>query len=108
GGAQAGDLLARPIPGPARPRLHREDPEVGIRGLPLLFGALSFLSQGAPLPAREDPTPDAAQWREDLRVMAREMPRRHKNLFHTMTRERFEAAVRNLDERIPSLSRHQV
>lgn len=47
-------------------------------------------------------------WREDLRFMAREMPKRHKNLFHTMTREQFESAVRRLDDRIPSLARHEV
>ena len=40
--------------------------------------------------------------------MAEEMPKRHKDLFHTMTREQFEAAVKRLDERIPSLARHQI
>ncbi len=47
-------------------------------------------------------------WREDLRFMAQEMPKRHKNLFHTMTREQFESAVKRLDDRIPSLARHEV
>jgi tetratricopeptide (TPR) repeat protein len=51
---------------------------------------------------------EAEKWREDLRYMAAEMPKRHNNLFHTMTRERFEAAVKKLDERIPQLSRHQI
>lgn len=27
------------------------------------------------------------QWREDLRVLAESMPARHRNLYHTMTRE---------------------
>ena len=40
--------------------------------------------------------------------MAQEMPRRHRNLFHTMTRAQFDAAVAALDERIPSLERHQI
>lgn len=48
------------------------------------------------------------RWREDLRVLAGEMPKLHRNLFHTMTREQFEGAVRRLDERIPSLARHQI
>lgn len=48
------------------------------------------------------------KWREDLRFMAEEMPKYHKNLFHTMTREQFESAVKKLDERIPSLARHQI
>ncbi|HEY6400471.1 MAG TPA: hypothetical protein VI479_03615, partial [Blastocatellia bacterium] len=51
---------------------------------------------------------DAKQWREDLRFLAEELPKRHANLFHTMTREQFESAVKRLDERIPTLQRHQV
>jgi hypothetical protein len=56
--------------------------------------------------AREKSATD--QWREDLRFMAEEMPKYHRNLFHTMTREQFESAVQRLDERIPSLARHQI
>ena len=51
---------------------------------------------------------EADKWREDLRYMAAEMPKFHKNLFHTMTREQFEAAVNRLYERIPTLQRHQI
>jgi tetratricopeptide (TPR) repeat protein len=51
---------------------------------------------------------EAAQWREDLHYFAQEAPQVHKNLFHAMTREQFEAAVRSLDERIPALSRNQI
>src|SRR6266496_4052720 len=84
----------------------------------LLFGGLFFvllLNQSRPpadgdgaltgAPTRETET---RRWREDLLYMAGEMPRLHRNLFHTMTRERFESAVRRLDERIPSLARHQI
>ena len=72
-------------------------------------------------PARAQSSPDAAanpmaaapaltpeQWRADLRVMAQEMERRHKNLYHTVTRERFAAAVADLDARIPTLQRNQI
>src|ERR687884_1184253 len=51
---------------------------------------------------------EAEKWREDLRVLATEMPLRHRNLFHTVKREEFEAAVKNLNERIPTLTRNQV
>jgi tetratricopeptide (TPR) repeat protein len=51
---------------------------------------------------------EAERWREDLRYMADQMPRLHNNLFHTMTREQFDAAVKKLDERIPTLARHQI
>jgi hypothetical protein len=51
---------------------------------------------------------EAAKWREDLRYMAEEMPKWHKNLFHTMSPEQFAGAVRNLHERIPQLARHEI
>jgi tetratricopeptide (TPR) repeat protein len=51
---------------------------------------------------------EAERWREDLRYMADQMPRLHNNLFHTITREQFETAVKKLDERIPTLARHQI
>jgi tetratricopeptide (TPR) repeat protein len=51
---------------------------------------------------------EAAKWREDLRYMAEAMPKYHQNLFHTMTPAQFEAAVKSLHERIPSLARHQI
>ena len=50
----------------------------------------------------------AEMWREDLRYLAAELPKRHKNLFHTMTREQFDAAVRDLDAKIPMLSQNQI
>lgn len=51
---------------------------------------------------------DVEKWREDLRFMQQEMPQLHKNLFHSVTREQFESAIKKLDERIPSLERHQI
>lgn len=51
---------------------------------------------------------EAEKWRADLRYMAEEMPLRHRNLFHTMTREQFNSAIKRLDERIPQLARHQI
>jgi hypothetical protein len=51
---------------------------------------------------------EAEKWREDLRYMAEELPKRHRNLFHAMTREQFDGAVKNLNERIPQLTRNQI
>jgi len=50
----------------------------------------------------------AEQWRADLRHFAEEMPRRHKNLFHTMTQAQFTSAVQELDEEVPRLNRDQI
>lgn len=50
----------------------------------------------------------AEKWREDLRFLAAELPKRHKNAFHTMTREQFEKAVKDLDTKIPNLTGNQI
>lgn len=57
-----------------------------------------------------DLTPDLTkeQWRQDLRYLAKELSRRHKNAFHTVSKERFESAVAELDAAIPSLQEHQI
>ena len=71
--------------------------------------AIAAASRAAPASNPPPVTADGArEWREDLRFMASEMEKRHRNLFHTVSRERFEAAVRSLDARIPSLARHQI
>jgi hypothetical protein len=53
-------------------------------------------------------SPGKAAWREDLRFLAGEIPRRHKNAFHLITREQFERAVRELDAQIPALDDAQI
>lgn len=53
-------------------------------------------------------TQSKAAWREDLRYLAGEIPRRHKNAFHSITREQFERAVAELDARIPNLNDTQI
>src|SRR5262245_61947865 len=51
---------------------------------------------------------DAAEWREDLRFFATELPRLHRNLLDSMTRAQFDEAVRRLDRRIPSLGKAEI
>ena len=50
----------------------------------------------------------ADQWREDLRHFGEELPKRHKNAFHTMTREKFESAVKQLNDDIPGLKGEEI
>src|SRR4029453_19238219 len=53
--------------------------------------------------------PDEARaWRDDIRFMAREAERTHKNLYHDLSREEFAAMVAAHDAKIPSLERHEV
>lgn len=56
----------------------------------LLAAPLPSLAQKKPLPL---PPMTADQWRADVDYLARELPKRHKNAFHTVTREQFEAAA---------------
>ncbi|MDQ3750259.1 MAG: S41 family peptidase [Acidobacteriota bacterium] len=48
------------------------------------------------------------QWRQDLQYLAKELSRRHKNAFHTVSREVFERAVAELDAAIPSLQESEI
>ena len=70
----------------------------------LAFGAEPTAAAAVQAP----PALTAEQWREDLLFMAAEMERRHKNLYHTVSRERFQAAVADLHARIPTLQRNQI
>jgi len=85
--------------------------------LPCLVGRLLFLALLFPSvslaqhsPRRPPPlTPaEVVRWRADLCFLAAEMPKRHRNLFHTLTRAEFDRAVRRLDARIPTLRRHEI
>ncbi len=48
------------------------------------------------------------RWREDLAFLARELPLRHRNLYHTTPKPVFDSAFAALDRRLPALARHQV
>lgn len=77
-----------------------------------LFAAL-FLTQAVFAQHVFDPRPinfniTAEQWRQDLRHFAKELPLRHKNAFHLMTREQFEKAVSTFDADIPKLSNEAI
>ncbi|MGH9789220.1 MAG: S41 family peptidase [Candidatus Acidiferrales bacterium] len=48
------------------------------------------------------------RWREDLRYLASELPKRHAAFFARVSRDEFEQAVNRLDQRLPSLSNHEI
>ena len=84
----------------------------GLTGRLVGFGEnarLELRRTGPPSPVvRPVLTLPAAQWREDLRFLATELPRKHKNAFHRVSREQFERAVAELDARIPTLQHGDV
>src|SRR5579864_8160797 len=57
---------------------------------------------------RVPPKLTVAQWREDLQFFARELPKRHANAFHHISRERFEAEVAQLDRRLDRLDGDEI
>src|SRR5262249_44808824 len=48
------------------------------------------------------------QWRQDLQFLGRELPKRHANAFHFVTRERFEKEIAQLDARLDRLDADEV
>jgi len=50
----------------------------------------------------------SAAWREDLRYLARELPKLHFNAFHAVSREAFAREVARLDAAIPGMNGDQV
>jgi hypothetical protein len=74
----------------------------------LLLGQLNFVF--ASTQSKNDVQLQLApqQWQEDLQYLAKELPRRHKNAFHTVPREQFEKSVADLNARIPNLQPHEI
>ena len=50
----------------------------------------------------------SAAWRDDLRNLARELPSRHINAFHTIGRDTFNGEVARLDAAIPGMNGDEV
>lgn len=48
------------------------------------------------------------QWHEDLAFLARELPKRHANAFHSISREQFEAAVAEFDRKLDQLNPDEI
>jgi hypothetical protein len=74
-------------------------------------GSIELTRTGPPSPV-PDTTPtdnlSKAAWREDLKYLAGELPRRHANAFHLITKEQFARAVAEFDTRIPQLQNSDI
>lgn len=80
-----------------------------IRSMTLFSATATCLALvvSLPLPAGAQQVGDggsAERWRADVRYLAEELPKRHKNLFATMPREEFDRTIRALGERMASLT----
>jgi PAS domain-containing protein len=50
------------------------------------------------------PTDRVARWQQDLKFLAEELPKKHKNLFATLPEDEFRQALANLERDLPQLS----
>ncbi|HEY8561133.1 MAG TPA: tetratricopeptide repeat protein [Pyrinomonadaceae bacterium] len=50
----------------------------------------------------------AEQWQADVQFLAEELPKRHRNAFHRLKRADFEAAVKQLRDRVPQMSEDEI
>jgi hypothetical protein len=76
-----------------------------IAAVLLILWISAGVSQNAQNNAR---APNLMRWREDLAFYREQMPKKHGNLFHTMTREQFNASVDALENMLPGLTENQV
>lgn len=67
-----------------------------------MIALLALLVASASQAATRD-AESVRKWREDIAYFHREMPRRHANLFHSLSQKDFDAMVQSLDELVPSL-----
>jgi hypothetical protein len=74
-------------------------------------GTVELKRTGPPSPAVDTkPTDnlDQKKWREDLHYLGTELPQRHANAFHFVSRDQFERAVIDLDNQIPRLQNSDI
>ena len=87
------------------------DQLMGAKPKAIFFAALAFLFIGASA-GRTDQAENlkltTQQWREDLTFLSTELPKRHKNAFHEVSRQQFEAAVAALDQNLDKLDADEI
>jgi hypothetical protein len=76
--------------------------------LALLCGGVQANTPAAPAAHAPAQPLSASQWRDDLAYMVQGMEARHPDLYHSVSRGEFGAAVERLHARIPGLQRHEV
>ena len=69
---------------------------------------LAILLSGTAASAAPLDSTQVRLWRQDLALLRSEMPAKHANLFHAMTRAQFDSAFQAIDRNLPRLARHQV
>lgn len=73
--------------------------------LALTFALLAALAGAA---TESEPVLTKQQWHDDLAFLARELPKRHANAFHSISRDQFEAEVAKLDRELDHLNADEI
>jgi hypothetical protein len=73
----------------------------------LRFLVVALTCLGTTLAAQAPANPGLAGWRADLRLLARELPRRHPAPFANIAEATWDSAVARLDRRLPTLRPNQ-
>lgn len=76
-----------------------------VLALLLLVVSSAVFAASKPQPL---PPMNAEKWRADIDAFAREIPKRHKNAFHTITREQFAADVAALRAKVGQVSDDEI
>lgn len=79
-----------------------------MRELPKLLLLALLIARSVCAGAEPQDSIEVTRWREDLAVLREQMPARHGNLFHTMTRQQFDSALDALEAALPGLTASQV
>ncbi|HNC42620.1 MAG TPA: hypothetical protein PLU80_00460, partial [Acidobacteriota bacterium] len=67
----------------------------------LLPPAACLAQESKPVPSS---LPRDEAWRQDVQFLAKELPKRHKNLFFHLKKADFNRSIRQLDTTLPKLS----
>jgi len=73
-----------------------------------VFPALFFVNLINTEAQTTAPKLSVAEWQADVRFLGDELPKRHRNAFHRMKQTDFEAAVKQLYDRIPQISEDEI
>lgn len=84
---------------------------IGLAALSAAYPAAAAAQEHDPPAAHARPAERSVTvegWREDLRSYAEQMRATHIDLFNAMSEDEFEAALADLDRRLPGLERHEI
>ena len=74
--------------------------------LAIIFVATYAFAQNRDCPCLGVMNP--TKWHEDLAVLREQMPKKHGNIFHSLSREQYEFAFDDLERRLPEMTDNQV